>query len=410
MSLSKFSKPFSQYFDRYAEAEVGLLADNTNCLPETFIVEHVVVVPAYQESVEFLQRFITSPLANSPALMILVINQPENEPLNEQQQILFDFSLSCGELCWQHKNLFLVKVAGTPSWLLVVDRFTQGINPEQGVGLARKIGTDLASFLIAIGTIKQPWLFSTDADAYLPDSYFEAVKSLKSPSVAACFNFSHCCEEPVIHAANALYEKALRYYVAGLSYANSPYAFFTIGSVLVFSADAYVKVRGFPKRSAGEDFYLLNKLAKLGDVAFFKDNVIGLQARLSARVPFGTGPAVQKIVDLQESGESYCYYHPEVFQQLKCLLSEFSTLWQEREHVQQWLTTLPQAGQDAINSLNILAFINKQKGCNQQQFDKQLVVWFDAFKTLKFIHHLREHDYPDMPLEQGVMQADFEVE
>ena len=48
-----------------------------------------------------------------------------------------------------------------------------------------------------------------------------------------------------------------------MKYARSPYAFHTIGSTMAVSANHYAKVRGFPKREAGEDFYLLNKLAKV---------------------------------------------------------------------------------------------------------------------------------------------------
>ena len=60
---------------------------------------------------------------------------------------------------------------------------------------------------------------------------------------------------------------SLRYYVAGMKYARSHLTHFhTIGSTMAVRASYYAKVRGFPKREAGEDFYLLNKLAKVGTV------------------------------------------------------------------------------------------------------------------------------------------------
>ena len=59
------------------------------------------------------------------------------------------------------------------------------------------------------------------------------------------------------------YEIFLRYYVLGLKFAKSDYAFHTIGSTMLCTPDAYVKVEGMNKRKAAEDFYFLEKLAKI---------------------------------------------------------------------------------------------------------------------------------------------------
>jgi hypothetical protein len=197
--------------------------------------------------------------------------------------------------------------------------------------------------------------------------------------------------------------------VAGLQYANSPYAFFTIGSILAFKAESYVQVRGFPKRSAGEDFYLLNKLAKLGHVEFIEEVTVELDARVSLRVPFGTGPAVQKIIELQTNKKDYCYYNPEVFQQLKVTLAAFSQLWQQKESLESWLELLPKQACSALKSIQFEKFVTNQINSDQIQFNKQLIVWFDAFKTLKFIHSLRENYYPDIPLQQAIANANFNI-
>jgi len=385
-------------------------------LPENFLVDNVVVIPAYQETNAFIKRFLDSELSQSPVLMVVVINEPIRELIDNEtdirdtlQQKLHQFSLSCGEVCWQYENLTLVKVASSQAWLFVVDRFTQAIDIDLGVGLARKIGSDLSAYLISINKIMQPWICSSDADAHLPSNYFSALNTRDKKSVVCCFNFHHSCEDKIIHRANGLYETALRYYVAGLQYANSPYAFFTIGSILAFKAEAYVQARGFPKRSAGEDFYLLNKLAKLGHVEFIEEVTVGLDARVSLRVPFGTGPAVQKIIELQERKKDYCYYHPEVFQHLKVTLTAFAQLWQQRTTLDSWLELLPKQTVSALKDIQFEKFVAKQQNNGQVQFNKQLIVWFDAFKTLKFIHSLRENYYPDIPLEQALFTANFDI-
>jgi len=424
------SKAFNQYFSRYAESEVDVLIQYESLLPDKFWVDNVLVVPAYQETSAFIERFLDSTLSKTPVLLVVVINEPFVEPitqfLNEtsteaivnrseriysqsynNQQALHDYSISCGSVNWQYENLTLVKVEHSQAWLLVIDRFTQAIDKEQGVGLARKIGADLSAYLISINRVNQQWICSSDADAYLPDDYFSALSSRNKKTVVCCFNFMHSSDDESVHQANFLYETALRYYVAGLQYANSPYAFFTIGSTLAFKAEVYVQARGFPKRSAGEDFYLLNKLAKLGNVEFIEEVTIKLEARTSDRVPFGTGPAVQKILDLQKSKQDYCYYHPELFILLKSTLYSFSNLWHYRTDLSSWFKQLPTFVRPALTEIGFETFIEKQKDNSEKQFDKQLVVWFDAFKTLKFIHSIRATHYQDIPLSLALLKAPF---
>lgn len=424
------SKAFNQYFSRYAESEVDVLMQYESLLPDDFSVNNVLVIPAYQEKCAFIERFLASSLSNHPVLMVVVINEPIVVPiiefLNEapsetvvehpeniltqsynMQQALHDYAISCGSVNWRYENLTLVKVDHNEVWLLVVDRFTQAIDKEQGVGLARKIGADLSAYLISTNRVKQPWICSSDADAYLPDDYFSALLSRNKKTVVCCFNFMHSSDDENVHQANFLYETALRYYVAGLQYASSPYAFFTIGSTLAFKVDVYVQARGFPKRSAGEDFYLLNKLAKLGNVEFVEDVIIILEARTSQRVPFGTGPAVQKILDLQKSNQDYCYYHPELFTLLKSTLYSFSNLWHYRSDLTSWFQQLPTIIRPALTEIGFESFVEKQKCNSEKQFDKQLVVWFDAFKTLKFIHSLRANHYQDIPLSLALSKAPF---
>mgnify|MGYP000718713828 CR=1 FL=1 len=152
-------------------------------------------------------------------------------------------------------------------------------------------------------------------------------------------------------------------------------------------------------------FYLLNKLAKLGNVEFIAGVTIKLEARTSQRVPFGTGPAVQKILDLQESKQAYCYYHPEVFSLLKSTLHAFLELWQYRADIVVWLNNQPLLVQSALTEIGFNTFVAKQKNNSEKQFNKQLIVWFDAFKTLKFIHSLRENHYQDIPLTEALLKA-----
>lgn len=413
------AKNVTKYLKSYAAPEIASLAS----FPADDGFDHVVVIPAYKESVGFVKRFLHSVLADHPVLMIVVINQPDTvETCLKQQQLLTEISVlsqvsnpkkPVKTPLWQVDNLSLFSFADKQLKLLVVDRFNQKIPEKQGVGLARKIGADLALALINNGQIKSPWIYSTDADTSLPSNYFSSLNaqgeqsSVNKNTRAVCFDFCHQSDNLLIHQANQSYEQALRYYVDGLKYAGSHYAFFTIGSILAVSASAYATVRGFPKRSAGEDFYLLNKVAKLGEISFIKNCQLSIEARTSDRVPFGTGPAVSQIIALNENQQDYCYYHPEVFTQLKHCLTAFSCLHQHQDNLAAWFELLDNNTVNALMSIGFGSFLAKHLHHQQAQFNKQLVVWFDAFKTLKFIHALRDSAYPNVPLDIAIKQAPF---
>jgi hypothetical protein len=410
-------KTCAKYLAHYAEPEALLLAS----FPEQGNYQHVLVIPAFEESAQFIDRFIASTLVEQQCLLIVVINQPDNDFGRQHQQAQSDLAQSIterGELIWQQGNLSLIDLCHSSrhkkvnASILVVNRYSQPIPADQGVGLARKIGADLAIKLFTQGHINASWVHSTDADAYLPDNYFtaHAVNNVAlKHAVATCCNFYHHSEHQAIHQANLRYENALRYYVAGLHYAQSPYAYFTIGSILSFDMLAYCQARGFPKRNAGEDFYLLNKLAKLGEVAYLAEVTIKLEARPSQRVPFGTGPAVQNIMQLVEQGQDYQYYNPAVFVHLKACLQAFECLWQYRQQPELWLAFLPEKSQQALNNIGLLNFVAKQQENKQAQFNKQLTVWFDSFKTLKFIHALRDLGLENIALEQAIADAPFSI-
>jgi hypothetical protein len=403
-------KNVKKYLENYAEPEVKALhrfPQRTDL--EDSAYEHVIVIPAYKESDDFIRRFIKSKLVEENVLLIIVINQPDTDFDKSPQESLHKQIGLLGKLTWQNRPLNLISLDNSSCDVLLVDRFTKAIPQEQGVGLARKLGVDLAVVLHDKGLIRSLWIHSTDADATLPDHYFEPLKKLNNCVVAACYNFNHSSNNMGVHQATQQYETALRYYVAGLHYAKSSYAFFTIGSTLTFRTKQYCMVRGFPKRSAGEDFYLLNKIAKLGAVDFFKDTIIEIDARTSDRVPFGTGPAVNKILSLTENNDAYCYYHPSCFDFLKIFLSASDTLWLSKDNVTSWFETLPVEIIVALTELNFTSFVNKQRKVSQQQFNRQVIVWFDAFKTLKFIHAIRRQGYDDMPLCQGIKEAVFSI-
>jgi hypothetical protein len=212
--------------------------------------------------------------------------------------------------------------------------------------------------------------------------------------------------------AHALYELSLRYYVLGLAFAGSPYAFPTIGSTMTFCARAYAETRGFPKLEAAEDFYLFNKLAKLGQVRKTAGKV-RLRPRHSQRVPFGTGVATRKIAELRSESRPFTVYHPRAFELLRAWLEALSTLTTEgdtealfrrfqTEPDGELLTGILESSR-AKKALETAARTRPRK---EDRF-RHLHTWFDALSTLRFIHEVTNRKYPKLPLAEALSQAPF---
>lgn len=407
-------RSINKYLQRYAEAEVTSLSQ----FPTSFRFSNTLVIPAYQEDDAFFQRLLKSSLSQCPVLYILVINQPDSETDSTLQFNLSQTISSSGKLVWQHLNLSLVQPDKISASILLVDRFStnQTIDNKQGVGLARKIGSDLATALIHSKQIDCPWICSSDADAHLPDNYFSVLASVVENTSAIIYDFNHTDVKNDLSDATQLYEQALRYYVAGLQWAGSSYGFHTIGSTLCFRYDYYVLVRGFPKRSAGEDFYLLNKLAKLAPVrtlnaATGNNATIKIDARVSHRVPFGTGPAVSKILTLNNPSQDYLYYDPQLFVELSRSLKALNKLWLYLDDTESWFQTLSEPARYGFEKLPFHKLIKhlQSHGVDKQGCDSQIFQWFDAFRTLKFIHYLQEKYHPPIPLQKAIFNAPFEV-
>lgn len=335
------------------------------------------------------------------ALVVVVINQPDNVENNDKQVALFSFFKESMDCLWEMRNLFLFRPSNSRVHFLAICRFEGELRipRKQGVGLARKIGADVICQLIQAGLVRSNWIRSTDADALLPADYFDEVAKQNGP--AAVYDFTHVPSgESDLDAATQLYEIWLKYYVEALEWAGSHYAYPTIGSCLAFDADAYCKVRGFPKKAGGEDFYLLNKLAKLGTVELIPSKV-ALHSRESDRVPFGTGPAVSKIMEMGNPAKDYLVYSPRVFVALKEILKAFDKLSLEKSAFVSWLRTLNPQSIGFLEEQGFEGTYEKLlKHCSsQKQLNKQIDEWFDGFRTLKFIHHMEQHCYPPIAIE-----------
>lgn len=396
-----------KYLQQHAEAEVKALES----WPRDARYDHVVVIPAYDESPEFFQRLISHPLEGKNALAIIVVNRPDTVAQCQRNQELKDIIRAQLKTIWTHVSdygncqLLEEKSFG----VLLVDRDTIPIPHRQGVGLARKIGADLASALMTTGQIISTWIHSTDADAHLPEFYFESANRLGPECSAGCYQFNHRNNGSDVSRASQWYQSSLVHYRDGLAQAGSPYAYFTIGSTLVFNYNAYCQARGFPKRSGGEDFYLLNKLAKLGTIASLPET-IELEARTSHRVPFGTGPATEKILQTMHNGQPLLSYNPNVFSELGHWLKlATATIERSCDRLEPLnLNCLHPDSQRALKELGIdNCWQHLTQSSNKDWRLRHFHHWFDAFRTLKFIHYLQRQAFAPQPLPNRIDDSAF---
>ncbi len=358
------------------------------------LFDRCLVIPVFAEPIDFIKRIIHTWAEDQDLLVILVVNRPtESTPQQTEDAIR----------CLQSTKMFLPKILdskGEISWrmasssgptFLLVDRcLNLPIPKKQGVGLARKIGCDIALALSKESVLRSDWVHTTDADAHLPPSYF----NLAYPDCAAIiYPHSYRDAGSALYQATKIYDARTRDYQSQLAKAGSSYAYNPTGSLLALNLTRYAEARGFPKRAGGEDFYLLNKLQKLGGVQSIELPEIELECRESDRVPFGTGPAVSKLLNTQSPEEELIFYHPTCFEALakgwQCLKSTSPQDWSDNLSMPiEFLSAIEHLGLDSAKK-HLTPFFAKDT--NQYQY--QLNLWFDAFRTLKTVHYLRDNYY-----------------
>jgi len=415
----EFGHATRKYLGRWAEPEVGL----ADAIPGAFA--DVLVIPCYGEGAEVAVTLASVPASpDGGVLIIVVLNARRDSP-----QWVHDENARTRDLLADGCATGSPLSPGTPllphprGGLLLVDRAgDERFLPErQGVGLARKIGADIALALVARGAVRSPWIHCTDADARLPADYFEQIDSARLGDAAALVHPFRHPADPATAAGRAVleYEASLRYHVLGLRYAGSRYAHHSIGSAISIHSRAYAEVRGFPRRRAAEDFYLLNKLAKVGEIVRVRGAAIELSGRASERVPFGTGRAVRDALACPGGG-SLSLYDPAVFAALRAWIRTLDACAQgnaEREP-RTWLAQFADAEETAfdtsalescLDEMNAFGAVRQASTQRRSAGDlrRHLHDHFDAFRCLKLAHALRDRAHPSLPLRDALARAPF---
>ncbi|NLD80374.1 MAG: hypothetical protein GX642_04290 [Smithella sp.] len=386
------------------------------------VIDQVVVIPAYAEK-EHIFTTLASLATNSDeslkkTLVLCVINNRKETPVtdkdNNRQTIDILSALISrrpfGKVRETEDLMSAIrKISERPVRIAYIDASSPGLETPEGtggVGMARKIGMDTALRVLKNSVNEPRLIISLDADTIVRPDYLTSVRTAMSSRKAqsGIVSYEHLMPaDETGKRAICLYEIFLRYWVLGLKYARSPFAFHSIGSTIVATADAYLAVRGMNRREAGEDFYFLNKLAKIGPICRIQETVVYPSARVSTRVPFGTGAAVGKISGDESFGHDL--YDPRVF----FILKKWIDLMQQSFCLseKQILDMARNIDPGLESFLTFRGFLSvwpkiRRNVKDQKACERQFHGWFDGFETLKLVNYLTREFYPRVSMNSAL--------
>ncbi len=369
-------------------------------LSEEKYYNNIIIVPAIDET-KNIPKLLNSLLLNSEkyltdTLILVVVNNIKGEKkyIIDENEKLINYLRE------------IQRIENFPLNIGLIDTSSKGKElptKEGGVGLARKIGMDLALNYLNYRSDKKKIIISLDADCTVTNNYLEEIITNFNDKNfhAAVVNFEHTLPESNFEKAAIInYEIFIRYYVLGLKYAKSAFAYYSVGSTIICDAESYVKVGGMNNRKAGEDFYFLEKLAKLNKINKIDSATVFPLARVSSRVPFGTGQRVQRFIN--QTKNEYLLYAPITFEILKQWLEIYNNEEKSQTFSKSWTFEKLQKAKE-INPL-LYEFLIRQNfeedwlkilsnSKTTKQIGKQKLMWMDGFRTLKLLHYLRDNKY-----------------
>lgn len=353
----------------------------------------IIVIPAFNEKdpLMVLNSLNACLIPESISIAVLYIfNASENASTTIKSCNLEGFNLVKD---WQEKN--------EKKSLIVIPFLFNGL-PEKdaGVGLARKIGMDVSCNFFYEKNNPGGLITCLDADCTVSENYIcELLNWQKSRNkMDGCsISFEHPLPVDLnLRSAIIYYELHLRYYINAQAWAGLPYAFQTIGSSMAVRATAYRQCGGMNKRKAGEDFYFLQKIIKRGRFENLSSCTVFPSARISDRVPFGTGRAVSEFL---ATGRYSKTYNIESFEIVKAISDSIMVFFKSGSNnclnlINSWnplFHTFFQS-QGGIEKLEEVMSNARTATSRIQRFYH----WFDAFMLMKWCHFAREQGIEDI--------------
>ena len=370
-------------------------AYNKYAIPPNFNYGMVVVIPCYDEPdvLTTLNSLIQCAPTQHPVLVLVVVNSGELTKVSviQHNRKTYDELIAFAK---EHNQPRLSFHA-----LLCEDLPRK----HAGVGLARKIGMEWAVRGFVQSGNNHGVILSLDADCIVSENYLSSIENQFSSYSPNCcvLNFHHRTNEKNEALQNAInqYEQYIWYFRNALKAIDFPYYFHTIGSAFAVSADAYVRVGGIGRQQGGEDFYFLQKLFFLGKTVELMKTFVYPEARFSDRIPFGTGPALEKISTSDDG--LLRVYSVESFQVLKRFFDLRLKFYKQSDDVvNDLIKDLHVSIQQFVTENNLLSAISD---CNENSatvatFQKRFFHHFDAFLIIKYLNFAHNNFFELTPI------------
>lgn len=352
--------------------------------PADFRADAAVVIPCYNEKELSLtlQNLCACTTVKAKVLVAVIINSSvlSNEEVVLQNRKTYDeVSRFAAENNSDTLRFFPLIFENLP-------------RKHAGVGLARKIGMDLAVEHFLRHQNLEGIIISLDADCTVSPNFLTDIFAAYRQNEKLCCtvqNFRHRLENnhPRLEDAIRQYEEYIRYFSQMLRFIEFPYYYHTIGSAFSVAADAYVRVGGMGRQQGGEDFYFLQKVFALEKTEYLHDVFVYPMARFSDRIPFGTGPALQKIMD--EPDGKLKTYSFDSFVALKELFDlQKSFFKRDNDFIRQKIASLHPAIIQFTDESNVLSEIedSNRNSATLTTFRKRFFHHFNAFKIIKYLN------------------------
>ena len=358
-----------------------------------------IVIPCFNENeiITTLQSIQNCKLSKSNIEVIIVVNYSEScsNDIKEFNKKIY-------------RNLYNFSSINNSDSITFLPLYAPNLSKKHaGVGFARKIGMDEATQRFNNENNPQGIIICLDADSIVDNTYLVEIENYftKHPKItAANIHFEHPLEGNLPknqYLAIAQYELHLRYYVENLKKIRFPYAFHTVGSSCAIRVSAYCRQGGMNKRQAGEDFYFLQKMFQSENFGEITSTRVIPSARVSTRVPFGTGYAMLQL--MEKETPTYYTYHPNGFKYLEEFFVKIPELY-SNTNITTTYNSLHTSIQDYVK-LEVLQdkiLEIKNNSTSIDSFTKRFFQWFNGFQVFKFLNFCHQEYEHKIPIEEAV--------
>ena len=116
--------------------------------------------------------------------------------------------------------------------------------------------------------------------------------------------------------------------------------------------------------------------------------------RPSHRVPFGTGKAVERLL---ESNVAQTTYSPQSFEDLKSFFDQIDAFYQKQDY------RLPESVASFLAERSFEERLAEIRSgvTSFDGFQTRFFRYFNAFLIMKYLHHARDHFYPDIDVAEA---------